>query len=64
MAGIGTLANMPKEPLPTPKPGEPHRRPVEEPQPDVPPEQLPPDNPQQDRPLSDPLPPDSDLPRA
>jgi len=58
-AGFARWQNMPKEP----KPGEPRKPPIEEPKPDVQPEQLPPDNPQEDRPLHDPQPPNIDLPR-
>ena len=47
----------------TPGNGEPRQPPIEEPKPDVQPEQIPPDNPQEDRPLHDPLPPNTDLPR-
>jgi hypothetical protein len=36
---------------------------MEDPQPDVQPEQEPPNNPQQDRPLHDPMPSDIDKPR-
>jgi hypothetical protein len=55
---------MPKEPItPPPNPGGPVKRPIEDPQPDVQPEKRPPDNPQEDRPLHDPMPPDTDKPR-
>jgi hypothetical protein len=62
---IAALARMAKEPItpPTPVPAEPSKPPIEDPQPDVQPEKQPPSQPQQDRPLRDPMPPDTDKPR-
>ncbi|WP_157100031.1 hypothetical protein [Rhodoplanes sp. Z2-YC6860] len=56
---------MAKEPItpPTPNPAEPSKRPIEYPQPDVQPEREPPSHPQEDRPLHDPMPPDTDKPQ-
>jgi hypothetical protein len=48
---------------PKPAPGEPSRPPIEDPQPDVQPDREPPSHPQEDRPLHDPMPPGTDLPR-
>jgi hypothetical protein len=56
------LACMAKGPItsPTPVPAEPSKPPIEDPQPDVQPEKESPSQPQEDRPLRDPMPPDTD----
>jgi hypothetical protein len=49
--------------MPAPQPGEPGKPPVQDPQPYKDPVQPPPGDPQEDRPLHDPTPPGTDVPR-
>jgi hypothetical protein len=65
MPMISALAYMAKEPISPskPNPAEPSKPPMEDPTPDVQPEREPPTHPQEDRPLRDPMPPDTDKPR-
>ena len=60
-----TFLHMPKEPIkpPTPSPAEPGKPPIKDPQPYQDPVSPPPADPQEDRPLRDPQPPGTDVPR-
>ena len=57
---------MAKEPItpPKPQPAEPSAPPVKDPQPYKDPGEPPPGDPQEDRPLTDPVQPEQDVPRA